>query len=801
LSILLFNNTFILLINLAVKKTFGMKKILVPILLFCIVLSKAQNVGIGTTTPHSSAALEISSNNKGVLIPRISFASRPASPAAGLLIYQTDIDSGFYYYNGTAWKYLPQELLSGTGNGGQLSYWTGTSHLAGSQQLFWDATAAKLRIGPDTNGVHKLNVAGTAGVKISSTNPGTGFVDWIALNVGSADSSKDRLVAGLLNGVPAIGAHNGTLSGWKPLSISALGGLAVGGTIVDTSAVLDIRSEGNNRGVLLPRLTKLQREAIYSPAQGLITYQTDLDSGFYFYKGNGWKNLSLEITGDTGSVGRVTFWTGRNKTGSYDKFYWNVNSKQLGIGTQITTAPLTLSSNNTGSGSLEWIAASMGGQAGDRVVMGLLNGQATIGAHNNALTAWAKLVINPVGGVNFGGLIGTGNRLLTISPNGDLGVANITPNYIPRIDNTNSVVNSLIRSDENGVAVNTNTSPMYMLSVEKRQLLANGDGQHVIYGFRNRDVQNDGTNYGYQNSNSASAALNFWGDVYSFGKAGFSYNDFARTGGNLGSYVNGVYWASGGYRSSGFLNYGLYATAAPEVGTGRFSSTQPAKGIGGGFSGDLMGAWFKGDLMGSISQGNLFATYNIGNAITDGKNIELVTTADGDKIPTYSISSASAPKIYNDGTGQLTNGKSRVNFDAAFLATMAKDTKPTITISPVGGWANLYIAKIDATGFDVAEASNGSSNIEFNFIVVGKKSDLNAVPISAAILNKNFSQNLPAVLFNEGNTKDNARPMWWDGTKFQYTAPPLTETEKEVQRKKKEMIAQEEAMQKTKAGQ
>jgi hypothetical protein len=60
-------------------------------------------VGIGTTTPDASAQLEIASTNKGLLIPRVSLAGRPASPATGLLIYQTDSTPGFYYYNGTAW--------------------------------------------------------------------------------------------------------------------------------------------------------------------------------------------------------------------------------------------------------------------------------------------------------------------------------------------------------------------------------------------------------------------------------------------------------------------------------------------------------------------------------------------------------------------------------------------------------------------------------------------------------------------------------------------------------------------------
>lgn len=67
----------------------------------------SQSVGIGDNnfTPDASAALEILSNDKGVLIPRLSSSERDAiaSPATGLLIYQTDNIEGFYYYNGTIW--------------------------------------------------------------------------------------------------------------------------------------------------------------------------------------------------------------------------------------------------------------------------------------------------------------------------------------------------------------------------------------------------------------------------------------------------------------------------------------------------------------------------------------------------------------------------------------------------------------------------------------------------------------------------------------------------------------------------
>ena len=62
-------------------------------------------VGIGTTTPDASAALDITSNTKGLLIPRMTETQRDAitSVATGLMIYQTNGTVGFYYYNGSSW--------------------------------------------------------------------------------------------------------------------------------------------------------------------------------------------------------------------------------------------------------------------------------------------------------------------------------------------------------------------------------------------------------------------------------------------------------------------------------------------------------------------------------------------------------------------------------------------------------------------------------------------------------------------------------------------------------------------------
>lgn len=66
----------------------------------------SQNVGIGTATPHASAALEINSNNRGVLVPRLTTAQRTAisSPATGLLVFDNTSNSFWFSMAGRGWN-------------------------------------------------------------------------------------------------------------------------------------------------------------------------------------------------------------------------------------------------------------------------------------------------------------------------------------------------------------------------------------------------------------------------------------------------------------------------------------------------------------------------------------------------------------------------------------------------------------------------------------------------------------------------------------------------------------------------
>src|ERR1700733_4867110 len=68
------------------------------------------------TTGNVSSVLDVKSVLKGFLAPRMTQAQRTviATPADGLLVYQTDATKGFYYYNGTTSAWVLLAAAAGT---------------------------------------------------------------------------------------------------------------------------------------------------------------------------------------------------------------------------------------------------------------------------------------------------------------------------------------------------------------------------------------------------------------------------------------------------------------------------------------------------------------------------------------------------------------------------------------------------------------------------------------------------------------------------------------------------------------
>ena len=67
-------------------------------------------VGIGILSPALSAKLDVSSTSQGLLTPRMTAAQRIAiaSPAEGLLVYQTNVPAGFYFFKAGVWTSLSE---------------------------------------------------------------------------------------------------------------------------------------------------------------------------------------------------------------------------------------------------------------------------------------------------------------------------------------------------------------------------------------------------------------------------------------------------------------------------------------------------------------------------------------------------------------------------------------------------------------------------------------------------------------------------------------------------------------------
>lgn len=74
--------------------------------------SPAGRIGIGTSSPNASAILDLTSTTQGLLLPRMTNAQilAIASPAAGLTVYNTDLNQ-ICFYNGTAWQKVTNSAM------------------------------------------------------------------------------------------------------------------------------------------------------------------------------------------------------------------------------------------------------------------------------------------------------------------------------------------------------------------------------------------------------------------------------------------------------------------------------------------------------------------------------------------------------------------------------------------------------------------------------------------------------------------------------------------------------------------
>ena len=88
-------------------------------------------VGVGTTTPDASSALDITSTTKGLLPPRMTTAERDAisSAAKGLIVFNTTLNTlQINEGDATTVNWVNLGMPTAT-DAGQMNYWNGSAWL------------------------------------------------------------------------------------------------------------------------------------------------------------------------------------------------------------------------------------------------------------------------------------------------------------------------------------------------------------------------------------------------------------------------------------------------------------------------------------------------------------------------------------------------------------------------------------------------------------------------------------------------------------------------------------------------
>lgn len=110
-----------------------MKQIFILFVVFSI--NANAQTGIGTSTPNASAKLEVAATDKGFLLPRMTATQRSAiaTPANGLLVYQTDGDAGFYVNTGSSSSVVWTRVnMDWSRSGNDLTYTSGNVSTTGN---------------------------------------------------------------------------------------------------------------------------------------------------------------------------------------------------------------------------------------------------------------------------------------------------------------------------------------------------------------------------------------------------------------------------------------------------------------------------------------------------------------------------------------------------------------------------------------------------------------------------------------------------------------------------------------------
>ena len=272
------------------------------------------------------------------------------------------------------------------------------------------------------------------------------------------------------------------------------------GTAADESAQLEIKS--TTKGILIPRMTQAQRDAMVIPAESLLIFQTDNTPGFYYFDGIDWLMLSTsaaaggsgwELTGNAGTD------VANNFVGTSDNvdFVFRVNN----------TAKLKLKTNGTLETLNTGQSVFMGEGAGTNddltanrnTFIGYYAGNTSSSGHMNSAFGYRCLISNTSGQNNTA----LGKDALYTNANGNY---NIAVGSSPLYSNTSGGANIAIGTNamyynttgHNNIAIgytalNYNTTGVYNIAMGDDALRHTNTGYgNTAIGYHSADLNTTG---------------------------------------------------------------------------------------------------------------------------------------------------------------------------------------------------------------------------------------------------------------------------------------------------------------------
>ena len=433
-----------------------MKQFVIVLSIFLITFTSQAQMGIGTAAPHASSLLDVSSTTKGFLAPRMTKAQRVviASPAAGLLVYQTDDQSplmkGFYFYNGSVWV-----AISGAGSGtpgadgktilnGTSDPLTGT----GVDGDFYINTTLNTIFGPKASGAWPavgVSLVGSKGDIGETGAPGSNGLDGKTI----LNGTLDPLVGTGVDGDFYINTTLNTIFGPKTSGAWP----AVGVSLVGVASIGDISGSANSKGATIASGVLSLSPAdgtnpgiVTTSAQtfaGAKTFNSDaIINGIIIGKGNGSGYGNTAIGTDVLKV---------NSGGVLNTAYGsNVLEKNTSGGFNTAQGHSALSKNTTGGFNIAIGQSSMSNntEGGRNTAIGTGSMSTnTIGTYNTVIGIGADVKENnltnatAIGGlarVNASNTIQLGNTaVIAVKTNGQLSTGAVT---YPNTDGTNGQV-------------------------------------------------------------------------------------------------------------------------------------------------------------------------------------------------------------------------------------------------------------------------------------------------------------------------------------------------------------------------